>query len=179
MFNLLPKAKKKLIRREYHARLAVVSLWFLLAVLIMSSLLLLPSFFLSSAKERTAREQFTALSESTDQNKAEELDAVLADTAARVALLTGQTPKIFLHELLSLIVSIKSDSISLTAVSFGAPAEGRRDLHIAGIAKDRAALLAFVRALEQTGVFETVEAPISNFAKDADITFDVRARGAI
>lgn len=179
MFNLLPKAKKKLIRREYHARLAVVSLWFLFAVLIMSSLLLLPSFFLSSFKERAAREQFMALSGSTDQDKAAELDVVLADTAARVALLAGQDPKVFLHELLTLVVSIKSDSISFTTVSFGAPAEGKRDLLIAGIAKDRAALLAFVRALEKTGVFETVEAPISNFAKDADITFEVRARGAI
>ena len=178
MFNLLPKAKKEIIRREYRMRLAVVCLLFLLAVFIISSLLLLPSLFLSGAKERAAQERFAALLESGDQTSAADLDAALANTAARIALLKSEAPTTLLLELLTLIVSVKSDRISLTDISIGAPAEGKRDLRLGGIARDRSALLSFIRALEQTRMFETVESPISNFAKDADITFEVRARGA-
>lgn len=178
MFNLLPKSNKELIRREYHMRLAVVSLWLLCGALVIASLLLLPSLFLSSALEKAATLRFDALSRGTDGEEAAALDALLAGTAARAALLKGGSPNVLLHELLMLIASITTDRISLAGISFGALSEGKRDITLTGIARDRAGLLSFVRALEKTDVFERVETPISNFAKDTDINFDVRLRGA-
>ncbi len=177
MFNLLPKTEKETIRREYHIRLAVVSLWLLFAVGIISSALLLPSFLLSLEKERTAQQHFDALAKSVERKSAADSDAVLKGAKSRLALMSREAPKVFLHELLMLIVSIKTDRISLTNFSFTEPVEGKREIAIAGVGKDRSALLSFVKALERTGLFEKVEVPISNFAKDTDIDFEVRAYG--
>ena len=82
-----------------------------------------------------------------------------------------------LHELLVNIVSTKTDTVSLTRFSFAKASEGKRYADINGISKDRATLLAFVRALERSGLFEKVEVPISNFAEDTDIEFSIRALG--
>lgn len=178
MFNLLPKTEKETIRREYRVRLAVVCLWLSFAVFIAASILLFPSFLLSSDKEKTAQEHFETLSKSVGRSNAAELDATLRDAKSRLALLSRASPKMFLHELLTLIVSIKTDRISLTRFAFVSPAEGKREVDIVGVGKDRAALTAFIKALERTGLFEKVEVPISNFAKDTDIDFSVRASGA-
>lgn len=178
MFNLLPKTKKEIIRREYRVRLAVVYLWLLFAALVISSLLLLPSLFLSSANERAAQLRFDTLLKSLESGNAADIDAILIDTKSQLALLESRNPKVFLYELLMLIASAQTDRLSLTGLSFGAPTEGKRDIDIAGIAQNRSVLLSFAQTLEQTGLFEKVEVPISNFAKDTDINFNVRASGA-
>ncbi len=177
MFNLLPKTEKEIIRREYRTRLAVVCLWFSFAVFAFSSLLLLPALFLSSEKEKTAQEHFETLSKSVGRSNAAELDATLKDAKSRLALFSRASPKMFLHEMLALIVSIKTDRISLTRFAFVAPAEGKREVDIVGVGKNRSALTAFIKALERTRLFEKVEVPISNFAKDTDIDFSARASG--
>lgn len=178
MFNLLPQAEKKALRREYRIRLAVVSLWLLFAVCAISSVLLLPSFLLSSEKEKAARQRFEALSRSIERQSVADLDAVLQKTKSRLTLLSGEAPKLFLYELLTLIVSAKTNQISLTNFYLIGPVEGKREIAIAGVSKDRSALTSFIKALERTGPFEKVEAPISNFAKDTDIDFEVRASGS-
>ncbi|HBV01248.1 MAG TPA: hypothetical protein DEF00_02520 [Candidatus Taylorbacteria bacterium] len=175
MFNLLPKAKKDIIHSEYRIRLAVVSLWFLFFIFIFSSMLFIPSLLLSSAKERAAQERFAALSKSVERNGEAELDAALNEAKSRLALLSSETPKMFLHELLMLIVSVKTDRISLTNFSFIRSADGKREIAISGVGEDRTALLSFIKALENTNLFEKVNAPISNFVKDTDINFEIRA----
>lgn len=175
MFNLLPKDKKDIIHREYRTRLSVVGLWFLFFIFTFFSLLLVPSLLLSSEKERTAQERFVALSKSMERKGETDLDAALNETKSRLAFLSNEAPKMFLYELLMLVSSVKSDRISLTNFSFITSADGRRAIAISGIGENRTALLSFIQALEHTKVFEKVDAPISNFVKDTDINFEIRA----
>lgn len=178
MFNLLPKTKKDIIYREYRIRLTVVGLWLLFVVLIFSSILLVPSLLLSSEKERAAQERFAALSKSLERSGETDLNSVLNEVKSRLVLLRNEAPRMFLHELLMLIVSVKTDRISLTNFSFIKSADERREIAISGISENRSALLSFIKALERTELFEKVDAPISNFVKDTDINFEIRATTA-
>jgi len=177
MFNLLPKQEKEAIRREYRIRLAIVILWFSFATLVIASVLLVPSILLSSQKEKAAEQRFDTLSKSIKKDDAAALDSVLRKAQSHLALLSHEAPTVLLHELLVNIVSTKTDSVSLARFSFAKASEGKRYADINGISKDRATLLAFVRALERSGLFEKVEVPISNFAEDTDIEFSIRALG--
>lgn len=178
MFNLLPKIKKDIIHREYRIRLAVVGLWLLFAVFVFSSILFFPSLLLSSEKERAAQERYVALSKSLEQSGRTDMDVALNEAKSRLALLRGEAPKMFLYELLMLIVSAKTDRISLTNFSFIKAADGRHEIAISGTGENRTALLSFIKALERTELFEKVDAPISNFVKDTDINFEIRASTA-
>ena len=177
MFNLLPKQEKEAIRREYRTRLVIVILWFSFATLVIASVLLVPSILLSSQKEKVAEQRFETLSKSVEKDNTVNLDAVLRKAQSHLSLLSHEAPKVLLHELLVNIVSTKTDSVSLARFSFAKASEGKRYADINGIAKDRATLLSFVKALERSGLFEKVEVPISNFAEDTDIEFSIRVLG--
>ncbi len=176
MFNLLPKAEKDKILREYRIRLAVVVLWFIFATFILASVSVFPSYVLSSDKVKSAQRRFDTLSESVSHGRNADLDAVLADAKMQLSLLSHEPPKAFLHELMLRIVSLKTDGISLSSLSFtGVGKKG--EASIIGIAADRNALLAFSKELERAQIFEKVEVPPSNFAKNAGIEFSIRVIG--
>lgn len=178
MFNLLPKTEKEAIRREYRFRLAIVILGLSFGSLIIASVLLLPSFLLSSEKEKAAGQRYETLSASVKHNSSDNLDAVLRDAKQHLALLGHESPKILLHTLILRIASLKSDRVSLSNFSFVGMDDGKKTVTVSGVARDRASLLAFVRAIERAGLFEKVDVPISNFAKDTDINFSITATGA-
>lgn len=188
MFNLLPKAEKETIRREYRIRLTIVALWFSFATLLIASILLLPSLLLSTAKEKAAIGRFTALSTIVERENTAKLEKVLADTQSRLSLFRRTVPALYLHELLMRLASYRSDKVSFTNISFterqsgqgAGPADnagGNREVTIAGIARDRAGLLALVQSLERSGLFARVEVPVSNYAKGSNISFSLRVTG--
>ncbi len=159
-------------------RLAIVALCFSFVTLVIASILLIPSNLLSSQKEDAAQRHLETLTKSVANGKSVEFDSVLSETKTLLGLLGHTAPKVFLHEALVTIVSQKSDSISLTNFSFTQTSKGKWQAIISGIAADRAALSSFVKAIEQSKLFETVEVPLSDFAKDATIPFSITARGA-
>lgn len=177
MFNLLPKQEKEAIRREYRLRLAVVILWFSFATFVIASLLLLPSFFLSAQKEKAAQARFETLAKSVARQETAGLGEVLLAAQSQLELLSREPPRSFLYELLIKIVSSKSAKISLESMTIRDAAPGKRIIHLTGVARDRGALLAFSRALESNTLFEQVELPISNLAKESEIPFSITGSG--
>jgi len=177
MFNLLPKTEKGTLRREYRTRLAIVVLWLSFATFLIASFLLLPSFVLSSAKEKAAVHRFTTLSAEVERESGAKFRDKLADIQSRLKFFSRKAPAAHWHELLAQLVSRKTDTISLTTVSFAGGEDGTRQVIIAGTARDRAGLRAFAKSLERVSFFEKVAVPISNYAKDTDIEFSVHITG--
>ncbi|MDO8623742.1 MAG: hypothetical protein Q7R54_00050 [bacterium] len=175
MSNLLSQEDKKNILRGYRFRLAIVTLCFSLVTALIATALLLPSVLLSSQREHSALERVAVLSKGSGKPNVRELTAPLNDAKLRLPLLSHTAPDVSLRELLNKVVEARSDRISLIRFSFVGSGEEKREVDISGTSRDRAALLAFVKALERTGLFESVEIPISNYAKDTDIDFSLRA----
>lgn len=177
MFNLLPKTEKDTIRREYRMRLAIVVLWLSFATFLVASFLLLPSFVLSSVKEKAALHRFTTLSAEVEHESGARLRNLLAETQSQLPFFSRKAPAARWHELLTQLVSQKTDTISLTTVSFAGGENGARQVVIAGTARDRAGLRTFAKSLERIRFFEKVAVPISNYAKDTNIEFSVHITG--
>ncbi|OHA20900.1 MAG: hypothetical protein A2849_01980 [Candidatus Taylorbacteria bacterium RIFCSPHIGHO2_01_FULL_51_15] len=175
MFNLLPKAEKIAIRREYRVRLVIIILWSLFVTCSIASILLLPSYLLSSQKEEAAEKRFETLLANAQRTSGEDPSALLSDAKSRLELLSHKAPDVFLHDVVVQTASLKTERISLTGISFSDAGEKGRQIGVTGVAKDRSALLTYVKALEHSGLFKSVEVPISNFAKDVDIDFSLRA----
>jgi Tfp pilus assembly protein PilN len=177
MFNLLPKAEKEAIRREYRMRLAVVILWFSFATLLIASFLLLPAFVLSSAKEKAAVHRFATLSAEVESANGAKLRDLLADTQSRLRFFSKKAPAARWHEILTQLVSLKPDGVSLMSVSFTDGENGSRRVTIAGTARNRTGLRAFAKSLERVSFFEKIDVPISNYTKDTDIEFSIHITG--
>ncbi|MEK7170654.1 MAG: hypothetical protein AAB767_05185 [Patescibacteria group bacterium] len=178
MSNLLPQTEKETIRREYRIRLAIVALWLLFAAVSIASALLIPSYFLSSQKEKAASERFETLSANVRKENAAAIDSILSGAQSRLSLLSRIPPKVFFHEALTQVVSVKGSKISVEEISFTEGEDGTWKFIIRGRAGNRSALLSYAKALERAGIFKKADVPISDFAKDTDIAFSLLATSA-
>lgn len=179
MYNLLPQMQKDALLREYRSRLVIVALFLFSLALAMASVLLVPSVLLSSQREESATRRLDALRSRTGRGDEKELEKVLRESKTVLALLRHEAPKTLFHELLMSMVSVKTNHVSLGTFTFTPSEGGKFQADISGVATDRAGLVSFVKALEQTGFFEAVTAPISDFAKDTHIEFSVHATGSL
>ena len=175
MFNLLPKAEKDAVRREYRIRLAVVILWFSSGTFLVASFLLLPSFFLSTEKERAALRQSETLGKSVEMAEAANLEKTLLTIKHKLSALAKEPPPLFLYEVLVRIAEKRPKGLSLDSFTV-VTKEGKREVHIVGVAQSRTLLVAFERALSRSGLFEHVDLPVANLAKQSDSEFSLRGR---
>ncbi len=177
MFNLLPKREKDTIRTEYRTRLVVVVLCFSFATFLIAGISLLPSLLLSSQREKSAQERVDDISKRVKEGEVARLDEALLDAKKKLSLLRRESPRIYLYELLVKISSLKSGNVAIENVTVTEMVGGKREVHVGGEAANRTALVSFSRALEGTGLFEAVEIPVSNFAKDTAIPFSINVKG--
>ena len=64
---------------------------------------------------------------------------------------------------------IKINSITYTVIDIKSS-----QLNIDGVSGNRETLRDFVKTLESSGKFETVDIPVSNYAKDKDLVFSIK-----
>jgi hypothetical protein len=77
---------------------------------------------------------------------------------------------------LAKVISFKNANIKITRLNFGLIKAGQGQILVNGIAKNRDGLVTFVEDLKAKGGFVSVESPISDLAKDANITFTVNLK---
>lgn len=174
MFNLLPKAEKEAIRREYRLRLVVVTLWFFSATVAIALMLLMPSYLRSSQREDAAQGRFDLLSDNVKKQNVTKEQTALLDAKRRLSLVDQKAPALYLHELFMRVVADTGGRVSVHALALRAEGD-TRVLDIQGVAQTRASLLSYVKNIESTGLFDTVDVPPSNFAKNAELDFSLRA----
>lgn len=178
MFNLLPRAEKDAIRREYRTRLAVVALWGSCISLSLASLLLIPSYVLSSQKEKSSLLQRATLAKSVAANEAARFEETLKTVKARLSLVRANSSvSVRLFELIAKIAERRGEGISFEQMTLVYTSEGKRALVISGVAARRAALVLFERSLRESKLFEKVDLPISNLARDGDAEFTMSVSG--
>ena len=177
MLNLLPQPEKAALTQEYRLRLAIVILLMSFTTFVVSSILLVPSVLLSSQKEKSAEDRFALLTKSVEKGGVSELEEILREGKIVLKLVSHKDPKVSLSESLMRIVSAKPQQISLNNFSFVRDGTEKVKVDISGVAENRAALLSFEKTLEQTGLFEKVTVPVSNFARDSDIEFTIQTVG--
>lgn len=173
MFNLLPKTEKDAIRREYRRRLFTVILWGIAVSTLVASLLLIPSFVLSRQREEAASARVLALSRRADAEKSAQVSAELAEVSTLLTLLATRAPTPSVFDVVRTIAAKRPPGVSFENIAFAPFSQGTFGVQISGVAENRAALVAFNRALETAGTFTRVELPLSNLAKSEDITFSI------
>lgn len=177
MFNLLPKAEKDSIRREYRMRLMIVWLWFLLLTLLIASALLIPSYLLLVQKEREAGSRAELLRQNGFRDEAASSTALLQATQEKLALAASSPPPRYFFERIAAAAQKKPSRISLHGFSAVPTAGEKHSFFLSGVAAERAVLVSFAQLLEDAGVFTEVEVPLPLLAKENGIEFTLRAAG--
>lgn len=171
MSNLLPQSVQRQNRREYHLRFAAVSLYALSVLSLGATVLLVPSYILSSAKEEIAQKEQVLFKERVELAPGESVAGQIEAINARVKILSSDLGPNIAPIIEESVLGIRPRSITLSDIRYERDSKGVRKVTVGGTAATRDALQQYVETLEKTGQFSGVELPLSNFVKRTNIEF--------
>lgn len=173
MFELLPENQKKTLKKDYFFRLAIVILISVLMLGILSFVFLLPSYFLSVVKEKAVSREFDLAVKSKNIQKEQELQLSIRKSKEMLDILKTGEDKVSIKDLIFKIVEKKNSGIVIDGFSVSLSKNNKYEILINGTAQKRDNLKTFAENLRTSKEFNSVDLPISNFAKIADIDFSI------
>ena len=175
MINLIPNEDKKQMARDFYLRLMTLFFIMLGISLLIASILILPSYFLSYVEKNATNTKFESQKNEfiplPDQNTL----AVVKDLKNKLNLIEDaqKNQSIFSQKIINEIILKKPSGIKITGISYQNDPNTGKKININGKASNREILLSFRLALENDALFSKVDLPISNFVKGSDIEFNL------
>lgn len=173
MINLIPIEEKKRRARNFYFRLIVVFFIVVSFSIIIASVAILPSYFVSSFRENFITTKFEAQKLEPIQIIDQQTSFVIKDLNNKLNLIENAEQNIFLisQRVIREIISKKMSDIKITQIFYENNSLEGKKISIRGSAPNRERLLLFRQELEDDNTFSKVDLPISNFVKGSDIQF--------
>ncbi len=171
MFNVLPDILKKEIAAEYRFRLITTVCFFVLCIQIAIVVLLLPPWMFTFYKEKDAQGQISFLQQSPDSQNAEALKNVISSTNHKINIIHTTLVYPEIVPLLNNVLLYKNEKVRINNFHYTTDGAGKVSVVVGGIATTRESLVSFVKKLQDSGMYSSVDLPVSNLAKDKDIEF--------
>jgi len=173
MFKLLTDEARQKVSEEYTLRRGVLTMLGVSAVLVVGSISLVPAYIISESHIRVAQARTEALKNSPTGEKRDELVSWLSVTNKKLKILSPNSQTSIPYESFIKVVSSKSTGIKIAELEWS-KTDTDTLLVIRGNASDRQALLDFQSKLNDTKAFSKAVLPVSDFAKDKDIDFELK-----
>ena len=173
MFNLLPKNLKEKIKTEYKLRKITVILIFIICLQLSFLIFLTPSWLISFYKEKEVTSQSEEIKKHLSDSSLSEVIVTIRGINTKLNIINSvlKYPKIV--PFINTILSKKTSSIKIDELAYILGQENTAEIIIGGTSLTREALVSFVKALEDSKSFNKVNLPISNLAKDKNISFSI------
>ncbi|HEY4518384.1 MAG TPA: hypothetical protein VJG48_02045 [Candidatus Paceibacterota bacterium] len=150
-------------------RIVVTALAALFALLVICNIFLFPSYLILTSKGEATT---LALSNARLRPVSKEADTAVAATQevnAKLRIITAIGRPLSVGGMLDRILSHKMSGITITSIDYSSDAK----LSLKGVARDREALLSFIKSLHDDSMFAEVGSPISNLIENHDIAFNI------
>ncbi len=175
MFNLLPENLKQKIKSEYKIRLLIAILIFVVFLEFTFLALLAPSWLSSyyRKKEMLVNEDAKIVAQLASSTSSIISTIQLTNNRLRTLDNSFQYPSV--APALNVILSKKTNSIHINQLSFTLNNDKNKTASIAlsGISATREALVSFSKNLQNSGVFKSVDLPVSSLTKDSNLEFSI------
>ena len=173
MFNSLPNYLKEKVRSEYHLRLFVVVLSFIILLQISFLIFLFPSWLISLYKENEVISQVKKSDKLSLDSEIEVINSTVESINTKLTTInsTLEYPKVI--RLMDGILSKKTKDIYIKELAYTSLGETKARINLVGTGATRESLVFFVKKLEESRFFEKVDLPISNFTRDRNINFSI------
>lgn len=169
MYKLLPPETREKVKGEYLLRRTAVVVAAFVFLEVVALVGLFPSFVLSKAIQREVSEK-AAVSGSVP---AESLLPWLEELNLKLKALNPKLDQDRPSSDLAKALSRKGSGITLENISWTKSAEATT-LALSGTAADRQSLLSLQSRLNGSNDFSAVSLPVSNLAKDKNISFEIK-----
>ncbi len=176
MFNLLPEIEKKLIVSEYNVRRTIVALIFLFIIGLIAVISIIPSYILSSSKVSEVSKDISAIRQSSVFEEEKQLNSDLSKTNAKISTLYSVERGAYIGDLFEKVLSHKTADIRINGIGYHTDSK-ESWISLGGVAQSREVLSFFIEDMKKNPLFEEVNIPVSDFAKDRNARFTVDILG--
>lgn len=175
MINLIPSEEKKVIRKVFYIRFVIVTFVVLGVGVLLSAILLLPSFFYSSLERDIAVTQLGLQKDNPPIEFEQGAENLIKDLENKLNLVENSQKDKFLvsERVINKIDAKLTSGIKVTEMNYLNDETKGMTLEVRGLALTRDDLLAFKSSFERDGDFKKVDLPISNFIKSTNIQFNL------
>lgn len=173
MINLIPNEEKKKISKNFYFRLIAVSFVMLGIFFIVTSIVILPSYFISSSEEKAINLKLELQNKEPISLPDQDTLIIIKNLENKLGLIENikKDKTSFSQKIINEIILKKTSGIKITEISYKNDPQTGKKINISGRASSREVLLSFRRALEDNMAFLKVDLPISNFVKGSNIKF--------
>ena len=175
MINLIPNEDKKKMSKDFYIRLTVIFFVMLSISFLIASVLILPSYFLSSTEKKLINTKLEI--QKNEQNILLDQNTIIAikDLENKLSLIknTRKNDFIFSQRVIDEIVLKKTPKIKITRIYYKNNSQTDNKINISGKAPGRESILFFRRILEDDTAFSKVDLPILKFVKGIYIKFNL------
>lgn len=172
MINLIPPVAKKKILIEYWTRVVTVWIGTLSAVMVIWSVALLPAYVLITTQTKVFARDSAEIQAEVDGYNTDV--ARLIDTSSKATRLLAQKDALVLSETINHLETLVQNGVSINSYEVGrVSATELRPITITGRAATREDLANFRETLLSDPKIESALLPLSNLARDRDITFSI------
>lgn len=173
MVNLLTPETRARLATRYYLRLATVTLVAFGLALALAAVLMLPTYFLIHAEADQAKEYVETANAIAAERAKGAAQETLAAFHEGVKLLTSSASDPSLARIMSFLTVNIPRGVTLSAVDVRYTKEGNASVSVTGVARTRAALIAYSQELKQVAEFRDVSIPVSNLVADVDSVFSI------
>lgn len=173
MFNLIPATLKEKILKDYKERRIIVLLFGFIFFICMLFIFISPSFGYLFFEEQNVVAEAEVMRESDQFKKADEVMTTIKETNEQLRALSLEVRSVTPVKAIEQVVSVKNRSIHITEIQYKEVTSTSSTIVLQGKADRRDALKEFVTSLQNISGFSDVVLPVSNFAKDRDISFTI------
>lgn len=174
MNNFLPNLEKKELRKEYLLRLVIVACGGISVVVFSTIIFLLPAYIGSNALKVQVQQAFNTIVQKGVTIETQETEAKVKSLNELLNRFADGLQRPKPSQTLQFIESIRVPGISLSTVEFTYSASSTMDIKIIGEAVTRDALIAYKKKIENSGVAQKIDLPVSDLAKSKDIAFTIK-----
>lgn len=177
--NLLPNDRVRALRRSYFARLATTALLFLSVLVIVSGVLLVPSYLFAVSEVETTRSTLTALEAQLSSSEEQDVLRRLSELERTATYLSQVGAQVSASAVFERVLTQPRGGIIMTGFTY-APPSGRSEgkVTVTGVAASRDALRRYQTTLSTMPGVTSAELPISAYAQETNISFTITLTGS-
>ena len=172
MFNLLTDSLKEKIKLEYNLRRLIVAFIFILFIQSAFLVFFFPSWLTSLYKENSLISKTGGESPTSFSNAGPTVSNIVSMNS-KLGLINTILAYPEVTPFLDGIISNKTSAIKIIEFVYTSDGKTTGVISLQGISTTRESLVSFVKSLEKSGLFKSVDLPISNFAKNKNIDFSI------
>ncbi len=176
MFNLLPENLRVNIKKEYFVRKVVLSLVFVIFLQTVFLIFIFPSWLISSYKEKEVVSRGEEMNKYLSSLNVASTTSNIRMINQKLAVIDGALSYPEMVPIIKNILSKRTSAIKIVDVVYISDGEKSASVSIKGKSETRESLLSFVKSLQDTNLFKSVDLPISNLTKDKNLSFSIEIK---